>query len=508
MVTLNKIIKLKNLAEKLSQHKKEGSKIVMCHGVFDLLHLGHIRHFEQAKTHGDLLVVTITPDRFVNKGTHRPVFPEGQRAETIAALGVVDYVAVNDWPTGSEVIEILRPDVFCKGGEFRHMEKELPAGLQSEVDAVVRVGGRVEFTDDNLSSSSNLINSFVNIFPPKTEEWLRDFRQHHVVNEITDYLERATRLKVLVVGEAIIDEYVFCDGLGKSSKDPILAFLYRLTETYSGGSLAVANHLAGFCDEVGLVTLLGEKERREKFVRNALHANIQPFFVTRPGAPTICKRRFVDSHTTARMFELYVMDDDPLPAESEEALLRTLERTIAEYDVVVVTDYGHGMMTQAVIHELCDSARFLTVNTQANAGNRGFNTISRYPRADYVCLAMHEVALETRMRYASWYDLVLEVTKHIECPHFTVTWGRNGILHYSLNCDFTEVPALATRVQDRLGSGDAVLALTSLLVAQDVPWDIVGFVGNLAGAQIVAELGNRVAINKDSMVRHITSMMK
>jgi len=100
------------------------------------------------------------------------------------------------------------------------------------------------------------------------------------------------------------------------------------------------------------------------------------------------------------------------------------------------------MLTPPVIKVLCDRARFLAVNTQANAGNRGFNTISKYPRADYVCLAGHEVALETRMRHASWRELVLEVGKRIACPAFTVTLGKYGSLHYGDGA-FLEVPALA-----------------------------------------------------------------
>jgi rfaE bifunctional protein kinase chain/domain len=420
----------------------------------------------------------------------------------------VDYVAVNHWPTAVETIRLLRPDVYCKGGEFRHMAGEIPPGLQAELEVSAEVGTRVEFTDDNLFSSSKLINDYLHVFPPETEAWLKAFRGRRSGDEVIEYLERSARLKALVIGEAIIDEYVFCDGLGKSSKDPILAFQHRSTEAYAGGSLAVANHLAGFCEQVGLITLLGETERREDLVSQTLHSNVRPLFITRRGAPTIHKRRFVDTHTGARVFELYIMRDEPLDPDDRTRLVQALKDEISKYDVVVVSDYGHGMLSQDVITLLCKEARFLAVNTQANAGNRGFNTISKYPRADYVCLAGHEVALETRMRHADWRDLLLEVTRRIDCPRFTMTQGRDGSLHYALDCGFTEVPALATHVTDRVGAGDAVLAVTSLMVAQNAPWDVVGFIGNVAGAQMVAELGNRVAVSKDSIARHVISLMK
>src|ERR1700733_9135043 len=114
-----KVRSLHQVATDLDTHRAEGRKIVLCHGVFDPLHIGHIRHFEQARKFGDILVVTVTPDRFVNKGPHRPVFPQDLRAEAIAALALVDFVAVNEWPMAIETIKLLKPDVYVKGSEFR-----------------------------------------------------------------------------------------------------------------------------------------------------------------------------------------------------------------------------------------------------------------------------------------------------------------------------------------------------------------------------------------------------
>ena len=492
----------------ISSLKDQGRSVVHCHGVFDLIHPGHIRHLEAAKRQGDLLVVTVTPDEYVNKGPGRPVFNQRLRAESLSALQCVDYVAINEWPTAVELIHFLRPDVYVKGSEYAQREKDLTGKIYDEEEAILSVGGRIHFTDDITFSSSHLINKHFNPFPAETERWINTFRERYSADEVVRYLEAVAPLRVLVIGEAILDEYVFCDGLGKSTKDPILVFQYRNTETHAGGSLAVANHLAGFCDQVGLITFLGESERREDFVRREMLPNVRPYLLTRKKAPTIHKRRFVDTHTGARVFELYVMDDTKMEPEDEESLAQIMSDTIRDYDVVIVTDYGHGLLTPATIRYLCDTSRFLAVNTQANAGNRGFNTISKYPRADYVCLTGIEVALETRLRHASWPDLVSEVGKRIDCSKFTVTLGSNGTIHYDSECGFTEVPALATRVTDRMGAGDAVLAVTSLLVALRTPWDIIGFFANLAGAQMVAELGNRVAVSRTSIAKHAVSLMK
>ncbi len=506
--TVNKILTLEELAEMLARARRQGKRVVHCHGVFDLLHIGHIRHFEVARRHGDLLIVTVTPDHFVNKGSHRPVFPQRLRAEAIAALTAVSYVAINRWPSAVEAIGMLKPDVYCKGGEYRSVTGEVLQALQAERQAVEQHGGRIAFTDDITFSSSRLLNDHFSLLPPEAERWLRAFRKRYSADQVLDALEAASAARPLVVGESIIDEYVFCDGLGKSTKDPVLAFQFRSTEAHAGGSLAVANHLAGFCAQVDLVTVLGEADSREPFIRQALSPRVSPWLVRRRGIPTIVKRRFVDTHTGARMFELYYMNDEPPSATDEQALRRTLGEVMGRQAPVIVADYGHGMLTPAAIAHLCRRARFLAVNTQANAGNRGLNTISKYSRADYVCLNAYEIALETRMRHAVQRDLLLEVAKRIDCPRFTVTRGKDGTLHYGVGEGFTPGPALATRVSDRVGAGDAVLAITSLLVARQTPWDIVAFLANIAGAQAVADLGNRVILHKDAIERHVTALLK
>lgn len=119
----------------------ELQKVVLCHGVFDLLHVGHVRHLQAAKRFGGLLVVTVTPDRYVFKGPGRPVICEADRAEMLAALACVDCVAVNRWPTAVPLIEVLRPAVYCKGDDSRG------DALRAEREAVEAVGGRLVFTN-------------------------------------------------------------------------------------------------------------------------------------------------------------------------------------------------------------------------------------------------------------------------------------------------------------------------------------------------------------------------
>ena len=506
--TRDKIKTIAELADIIAALKKNGQRVVQCHGVFDLLHPGHIRHMEAARTQGEVLVITVTADRFVNKGPGRPVFNQHLRCETLAAIACVDYVAINDAPDAVELIKALRPDIYVKGVDYICAENDPTGMISEEEQATHSVGGRIHFTNEIAFSSSQLINAHLDIFPAETESWLRQFRTRRSADEILSHLEAASRLKALVIGEAIIDEYLICQGLGKASKDPILAMRFLSRESQAGGALAVANHLAALVGEVGLITKLGELDPAEDFIRRHLAPNVTPFFIVGAKMPTIRKQRFVDFHTGARMLELYVMEDVEPPADEIATLTRTIDTLAPNYDLVVAVDYGHGMMLPSAIEAAIRSARFLAVNTQANAGNHGFNTVSRYRRADYVCLAQQEVELEIRTRRADLPSLTAILASRIDCKHFTMTRGPFGSVHYDRDAELVEVPAFAVKVTDRVGAGDAVLAVTSPLVAIGTPWEIVGFVGNLAGAQMVTELGNRIHVTRPALVKAVNSLMK
>lgn len=503
-----KLLPVTELAAALARHRAEGKRVAHCHGVFDVLHPGHVRHLRAARALADVLVVTITGDRYVNKGPGRPAFNELLRAEFLSAISVVDYVAINLAETAVDLIKVLKPDFYVKGSDYVRRNDDPTGKINDEEQAVLAVGGQISFTDEIVYSSSHLINSHFDVFPPEVERWLGEFRRQRTADEVLEWLDRASKLKVAVVGESIIDEYSFCEGLGKSSKDPILALLHRSTERYAGGSLAVANHVAGLGCTVNLVSELGELNRHEDFIRERLAPSIEAVFTTRRNAPTITKRRVVDAYTGMRLFEVYFMDEGRSVAAEVQDARQLVGRTAASADVVIVADYGHGMISGSVVQELAEASRFLVVNTQANAGNRGFNTISKYPRADYVCLANHEAQLEARTMHASWQELVAVLAKRIACPKFTITRGRAGTVHCTLPNEFYEAPALATQVTDRLGAGDAVLALTGPLVAVAAPWDIVAFLGNLAGAQMVADLGNRCTLNRASLHKAVQALLK
>jgi rfaE bifunctional protein nucleotidyltransferase chain/domain len=502
-----KLLSLEDLAAAIKPLRAAGQRIVHCHGVFDLLHIGHVRHFEQARQFGDVLVVTLTPDRFVNKGVGRPAFTESLRAEFLAALGCVDYVAINRWPTAVEAIRLLRPNVFAKGSEFRGLNDTI-GHVAQEAEAVREVGGEIAFTEDLVYSSSGLINQYLSPYPDSVRDYLADFATRYTAADVLAPLRAAENLRVLVVGEAIIDEYTYCEAIGKSGKEPVLVSRFLGTDRFPGGVLACANHLASFVKSVDVFTLLGAGSDEEPFIRSTLKPNVTPLVLEKPGSPTIVKQRFVEKYLSQKMFEVYRINDAPLDAKTDAELCRRLRELLPNYDLVVVADYGHGMLSPAAIDMLCCHSRFLAVNTQSNAGNHGFNMISKYPRADYVCLAQREVALETRNQQLTGEEMAEHVAAKLDCPRVMITRGSAGTLYHTAPDRFTRVPALATKVIDRVGAGDAVLCVTALCAVMDAPPEVTAFLGNVVGAQAVAILGNERSIERIPTFRHVECLLK
>ena len=506
MPSSHKIKDIDELAGVLAE-TRAGKTVVQCHGVFDLLHIGHIRHFQEARKAGDVLVVTLTPDRYVNKGPHRPVFTELLRAEAIAALEWVTYVAINKWPTAVEAIGLIKPDVYAKGSDYKDASTDHTGGITLERQAVEAHGGRLVFTDEITFSSSTLLNRHMSNLPDDVNEYLGGFRAKNPAHTVTELLKAAKRLKALVIGEAIIDEYQYCETLGKSGKEPILAAQYRRSECYIGGSLAVANHVASCANDVTLLALLGTVDSHRELICSKLAPNVTPLFIEMPGAPTLVKRRFIETYPFQKLFEVYVMDEDAAEAREDE-LCGRLEEIIGDFDVVIVADYGHGMLGPRVIRLLCEKARCLAVNVQVNAGNHGFNTVSKYRRADFVSLSEKEIRLEKRNPSGDLRKIVCEVAEELNCRGILITRGSKGCLCYDPSEGFFEIPGFAIRTVDRVGAGDAVFGIAALCAALKAPIEVIGFIGNAVGTQAVGIVGNERFIERAPLIKHIEALLK
>lgn len=488
--------------------KRQGKKVIHCHGVFDLLHIGHLRHFEQAKKLGDVLIVTLTADEHVNKGPHRPAFSHTMRAEMLAALDVVDYVAINQWPTAVETIRFLRPDYYVKGPDYQNAAQDRTGKILDEELAVRSVGGEIRFTEGDTYSSTTLINDHLSVQPDETKAFLQGIRERYSIGDIVRMIEALQAVSVLTVGESIIDEYQYCEAIGKSSKEPTLVVKVGAREAFAGGVLAIANHAAGFAGRTGVITHVGDANNWADFARENLAAGVAWHGLVRHGAPTIVKRRYIDTYFFTKLFETYEIRDDHLLEHDEARLAEVIAREAGRYDVVVVADYGHEFFTDTVVRTLKDTANFLAVNVQSNAGSLGYQSLQRYAGADFFSIDETELRLEARDRRGNIEALAHLVGEASRGKTLFVTRGKYGSMCYRPGQELLTIPAVAGKVVDRVGAGDAFLAITALCAQQNIPADVTGFLGSTAGALSVATVGNKQPITKLGLIRTIESLLK
>ena len=326
---------------------------------------------------------------------------------------------------------------------------------------------------------------------------------------LTELIDSVEDMKVLFVGDAIIDEYQYVSPIGKSAKENMNATLAEDREIFAGGVFATANHVATFCRHVDIVTSLGDADAYEDIIRNSLRANIGLHVVRRPGTPTTRKTRFVDTgYGMRKLFELYTMDDRPLDDGQEAALNDMIAARIAQYDVVIVTDFGHGLLNEQTRRLVMENAPFLAVNAQSNAANHGYNPITKYAKADYICIDGTEARLAVQDKFADIPDIAdRHLPRLIECAKIIVTHAKQGCYAYAEGTAAIKIPALTKTVVDTVGAGDAFFAVSAPFVAAGAAIADAGFLGNVAGAVQVGIVGHRNSVEKIPFVKFLSSLL-
>lgn len=497
---------LGNLAEQL---RAQGEVLVLTHGVFDVLHLGHLRHLSEAGQNGTKLIVTVTCDAHVNKGPDRPLFPDIIRAEMLAGLECVDYVGINFAPSAENVINTIRPQIFAKGVEYAKDSNDVTNKIIIERHAVEANGGTVVFTDDITFSSSTIINKSFSVHEPGLQEYLEAQRSGGAEKRLLGLIEDISKLKVLFIGDTIIDEYQYVDPLGKAQKENIIATLHHSSEFFAGGVIASANHLAGFCEQVEVFTMLGKQDSYEELVRQSLHPAVKASFLWCADRPSTRKQRFIDRGYLRKLFEIYYMDDTPLEGAFEQKLNEQLEKRIEGCDLVIVNDFGHGLIGPSTARLLSEKSKFLAINTQTNSGNFGYNLVTKYDRADFVCIDAPEARLAVYDKFTEMEKIIAEkLPERLDCDNFIVTQGVAGCVASTKGKLSHHIPAFTTNVVDTVGAGDAFFSIAAPLVAIGADIADAAFVGNTAGALQVGIVGHRKSVEKVALIKYLTALLK
>lgn len=473
------------------------TRVIMCHGVFDVVHPGHVRHLLYAKSKAKVLIASITADQHITKGQHRPHVPQDLRAVNLAAFEMVDYVVIDQNDKPLENLQIIQPDYFAKGFEYN------AAGLSpktAEEEKIVRsYGGELIFTPGDIIYSST---GLINLAPPAVKlEKLQILMERYglTFDTLHKVLDQMEGRQVHVVGDTIIDSYTHCAMIGGQTKTPTMSVLYERKVDYVGGAGIVAKHLVAAGAKVTLSTVLGDDTLKDFALDDLRTAGVDVRAVVDPSRPTVNKNAVVVGGY--RLLKIDTLDNRSI----SDSILGTIADAIGSVsaEAVVFSDFRHGLFNRRTIPDLIAAIpegvyRVADSQVASRWGNitdfKGFDLITPNEREARFALADQDSGI--RPLASSLYDAT-------NCRLLILKLGERGVLacrdsnHETLDSFFV-IDSFAERLVDAVGAGDALLAYSTLamLVARDDA--IATTIGTIAAA-CECECEGNIPVTPDSV---------
>ena len=502
--------KIKSL-EELSEiteilRNRDGQIIVHCHGVFDLFHPGHLEHLRLAKKLGDILVVTITPDKYVDKGPNRPVFNHNVRTSVLSALEMVDFVSVNTGKSAVSAILGLRPDIFVKGTEYQNLN-DLSGFIRDEKIAVESIGGRIEFVSGEIFSSSNLLNQYFNIFSDSVSPYLGLLQSQFSFQSIISNLESIRDKKILVVGDNIFHEYFLCHADAAISPDSsaINACLVGKEKKIAGAG-AIANFISQYCEQVTFLTHVNNTRDEEFLVEDLLNNNVLLHRIISED-PSLNVEQFFHTSRT-KLFHLSIRNNNRISDPVKDQILKFLRDNSRKYDAVFVADLGYNFIDLDIASEISTLPCFTAVHTQTRLPNVCANSARKYNTVDFICLNETEIRTEYQDDITSLDTLMKTLSEDISCPSVSITLGAVGAKIWNKSTGITKSPALTTEVIDTIGAKEGFFSIAGLSAMSGANSELINFLGNVAGSMMVRSHGFGESLGSENTCRFIETILK
>ena len=456
-------------------------KVIMCHGTFDVVHPGHVRHLLYAKTKGDILVASLTADEHITKANLRPYVPEELRAINLAALEVVDYVIVDRDPTPLKNLGVIQPDYFAKGYEYS--SGGVNPKTQEEMDVLEGYGGEVIFTPGDIVYSSS---KFIELDPPNiaTEKLMTLMEAESIsFKDLNTALDKFRGIKVHVVGDTIVDSYTHCNMIGGMTKTPTMSVLFQRKVDYVGGAAIVAKHLEAAGAEVTFSTVLGNDALKEFVLDDLEKANVKVQAIIDETRPTTNKNAIVAEGY--RLLKVDTLDNRSISDKNVQRLKLQIRDNKA--DAVVFSDFRHGIFNKKTIPELISAIpakAFRVADSQVASrwGNilefEGFDLITPNEREARFALGDQDSVVR---------PLARELHERSKSKTLILKLGERGSITYRSNSPvdyraFFAIDSFVEKVVDAVGAGDALLAYSTLAMIATGNEVIASILGSMAAA--------------------------
>jgi len=479
--------------------------VIMCHGTFDLVHPGHIRHLIYAKSHADVLVASLTSDAHINKANFRPFVPQDLRAMNLAALECVDYVIIDENPTPIENLKYIQPDFFAKGYEYS--AEGIHPKTREEMEALETFGGQILFTPGDLVQSSSAI--IENTPPNLAMEKLLALLQSEGLEfgDLRVALDKMRGVKVHVIGDTIVDSYTYCSLIGGTAKTPTFSVKFERQVDFSGGAAVVAKHLRKAGADVVFSTVLGDDALKDFVLGDLQSAGIECRAIIDSTRPTTQKNAFITNGY--RMLKVDKLDNRPISEKSVKTLKSQLSGQ--KMDAVVFSDFRHGIFNKFTIPQLAAAVPAGTMRVADSQVSNRWGNILEFQDFDLITPNEREARFALGDQDSTIRPLALDLYKKAGCKLLILKLGERGMITYrapdpNVRSFFT-VDALADRVVDPVGAGDALLSYATLSLASTKSNVIASILGALAAAVACEHDGNN-PVDPGNVLKKINALEK
>ena len=499
---------LLKIKKKIKLLKKKKKSIGLCHGVFDILHFGHLKHFEAAKKQCDFLFVSITSKQYINKGPNRPVHSDVERLFFLNNLSFIDYAFIAEGDSAIDSINLVKPDYYFKGNDYKDNFSDKTKKIFKEISAVKKNNGKILYTDEKQMSSSKIINQLGIALNKDQEKFLTIVKKKDNYQSIINALNKIHDDKILVIGDLIIDKYVFGNVLGKSGKEPHMVFSQNNEKLYIGGSAIIANHLSDFVKSITLVSDLGKELEIKKLLKNQLKRNIKhELIIPYKNYKSCIKTRFVDALTRYKLFGSYIISNLE-NLEFYKSLNKKISQLINSHDLVILADYSNDFFDVNAIQKIRKSSKFTSAMVQKNSNNPSFFSLNYLKNFNLVCINEGELRSELRDKKSNIDLLAKNFLKKNKLKFIVVTKGIEGSILFDNKLKKYSCPSFNSKPVDKIGAGDSMLAILSILLKNKIDPSTSLLVASIVSSIVVNNMGNSYSASKMEIERNLEFLLK
>jgi rfaE bifunctional protein kinase chain/domain len=497
----DKILNQADLEDKVKQAGKANNRIVLCHGHFNVLHPGHLRFLQYASEQGDILLVAVFGDKLLKNEDNIKYFSQAERAEGVAALQNVNWVVILDKMHFRKVVDIAKPSAYVLGKEF---EEEFAKDVQQNITQVESNNGKVLFCSGEVhyASADFLYHPYEEIEHDRVQKFQESCQRHNIeLEDLECYIRQFQELKLAVVGDTIVDQYIACDALGMSAEAPVIAVKELEAKEFIGGAAIVACHLRSLGAQCHFFSVVGDDQPGQFVLEQLTKRGLELCLPIDNGRPTTFKIRYMVNNQ--KLFRVSRLHDNSISKKIESQIISKLEQLALQLDGIVVSDFVYGVVSERLLSSIVRIAKknkiklFGDLQCSTQVGN-----VLKFKEFDFLCPTEREARIALSDHEGGLEKLAMNILELTKTSNLLITLGADGfVAHQTENgsgvIKSQHFPALISNPVDVVGAGDALLSAASLSQCSGASLMEASVLGACAAAIAVNRIGNEPVTDQE-----------